>query len=88
MGATAHRCRWYGIAGSERIPRNRHMRGRDWGWDAECSCGWRTRTGGAIEARIREAIEDHRREADQATPEFRTCTACGDEWPVETEPCS
>lgn len=61
MTATeAHRIRWFARAGSERIPRRRGMRGRDWGWDAECSCGWATRTGGAIQARIREAIWWHR----------------------------
>lgn len=36
------------------------MAGRDWGWDAECSCGWNSRTGGAIQERVREAIADHR----------------------------
>lgn len=52
MTAAAHRIRWFGISDGERIPRNRHMRDRDWGWDVECSCGWRTRTGGAIAAYI------------------------------------
>lgn len=57
-----HRIRWYGIAvpSGERIPRTRAMPGRAWGWDAECSCGWRTRTGGAIQARIEDAIREHR----------------------------
>jgi hypothetical protein len=57
-----HRIRWFGIISGtgERVPRNRHMNGGDWGWDAECSCGWQTRTGGAIQERIREAIADHR----------------------------
>lgn len=59
----AHRISWFGRSGSEWIPRNKHMRGRDWGWDARCSCGWETRTGGAIQERIREAVQDHRREA-------------------------
>lgn len=58
---TAHRVRWYGRDGSDvRVPRNRHMNGGDWGWDAVCSCGWQTRTGGAIQERIREAIWSHR----------------------------
>lgn len=55
-----HRIRWFGISGGERIPRNRHMRGGDWGWDVECSCGWRTRTGGAIQAYVRGLVWQHR----------------------------
>lgn len=58
-----HSIRWYGVAEGERIPRNRFMRGGDWGWEAVCSCGWTTRTGGAIEARIREAVADHKHAA-------------------------
>lgn len=63
----AHRVRWFGVipgpGNCERVPRNRMMNGRDWGWDATCSCGWETRTGGAIQQRIREAISEHRQEA-------------------------
>lgn len=60
-----HRVRWFGIVPGtgERIPRNGSMNGRDWGWDVECSCGWHTRTGGAIQERIRDEIHCHRREA-------------------------
>lgn len=65
---TGHHVRWFGIASGEKIPRTRHMNGRDWGWDAECSCGWRTRTGGAIQERIRDEIRGHRREALKDTP--------------------
>lgn len=61
MTDAAHRVRWFARdGGPDRIPRNRHMNGRDWGWDATCSCGWETRTGGAIQERIREAIAEHR----------------------------
>lgn len=56
-----HRIRWFGIASGERIPRNPSMNGRDWGWDVSCSCGWETRTGGAIQERIREAVQHHLR---------------------------
>jgi hypothetical protein len=55
-----HTIRWYGIAEGESFPRNRYMRGGDWGWDVTCSCGWKSRTGGAIEARIREAVAEHK----------------------------
>lgn len=60
---SAFRIRWYGIGASNgvqfREPRNRYMAGRDWGWDATCSCGWDSHTGGAIEARVREEVQDH-----------------------------
>lgn len=56
-----HSIRWVAVsADTGRIPRNRFMAGRDWGWDATCSCGWDSRTGGAIQQRVREAIADHR----------------------------
>lgn len=63
-----HTIKWWGVdpASRERIPRNRHMNGRDWGWDATCSCGWDSRTGGAIQERVREAIADHKRWPDDA----------------------
>lgn len=69
---TTHRVRWFGILpDGERVPRTRYMNGRDWGWDVECSCGWVTRTGGAIQERIREEIADHRLNvAIEALPPF------------------
>ena len=61
-----HRIRWYArVTPSDEypdgyLPRGPYMRGRDWGWDARCSCGWRSATGGAIQQRIREAIAEHK----------------------------
>lgn len=55
-----HTVRWFGVSGHERVPRNKQMRGRDWGWDAVCSCGWDSRTGGAIQERVREAVAEHK----------------------------
>lgn len=62
-----HRVRWYGVSPVDRalIPRNRHMNGGDWGWEAKCSCGWETRTGGAIQERIREDIAMHKLEVSR-----------------------
>lgn len=59
-----HRTRWFGIVPGtgEKIPRNGIMRGRDWGWDVKCNCGWATHTGGAIEARVREEVRAHHRD--------------------------
>ena len=57
------RIRWFGVGSANgvkfREPRNSGMHGRDWGWDATCSCGWDSHTGGAIQERVREAVSDH-----------------------------
>jgi len=61
---STHTTRWYGVAGDgELVPRNRHMRGGDWGWVAVCSCGERF-GGGQIEARVREEVASHRWDVD------------------------
>lgn len=59
MSATAHRIRWWVYAGDERIPYEASMRGQ-WGFDATCSCGWDSRTGGAIRPRVREYVQEHK----------------------------
>lgn len=30
-------------------------------WEAKCSCGWETKTGGAIKASVQRDVEDHKR---------------------------
>jgi hypothetical protein len=61
-----HRIKWFVYAVSwdrsrvERLPHVASMRGSWDGWDAECSCGWASRTGGAIKARVSEAVADHK----------------------------
>lgn len=71
-----HRMTWWGVipnaaghaenagdhdAGRDlRVPRTRHMRGGDWGWDVTCTCGWDSRIGGGTQAAVRRAIWDHR----------------------------
>jgi len=61
-----HRISWFVYASngsrSERLRRTATMRGRWDGWDAECSCGWGTHTGGAIKERVWEAVIDHKLE--------------------------
>lgn len=61
-----HKISWFAYAnawdGSSRV-RLRHsasMRGSWDGWDAECTCGWASHTGGAIKARVAEAVADHK----------------------------
>lgn len=58
--AVKHQIRWFVYAGGQKLPREATMRGSWDGWDAECSCGWGTRTGGAIVTRVREAVADHK----------------------------
>lgn len=60
MEATTHRIRWFVWAGGEKLPRESTMRGSWDGWDAECSCGWQSRTGGMIKARVAEAVRRHK----------------------------
>lgn len=55
----APRIRWWVYAGAERIPRTAMMRGL-WGYDATCSCGWDSRTGGAVERYVREQVWLHK----------------------------
>lgn len=62
-----HRIRWWvysvGSSGQPvRIRYERTMRGQ-WGFDATCSCGWDSRTGGAIRPRVREYVADHKWDA-------------------------
>lgn len=55
-----HRARWFVYSGGERIPHTAQMRGHWPGWDVECSCGWKTKTGGAIRASVENDLWDHR----------------------------
>lgn len=49
---------WYGYFGAERVRLSRWM--RPTGYDATCSCGWDSRTGGAIRACIQREIYSHK----------------------------
>jgi hypothetical protein len=51
--------KWFVYAGAEKIRYNASMRGT-WGFDAECSCGWQSRTGGAIKASVLEEVKWHK----------------------------
>lgn len=59
MTATEHRITWFAYAGGERIRRTASMRGT-WGYDAVCSCGWDTRTGGATKRYITDEVSLHK----------------------------
>lgn len=51
--------KWFVWSMGQMLPHDSSMRG-NWGWDAKCSCGWETRTGGAIKSNVREKVELHK----------------------------
>ena len=54
-----HRISWFVWADGEKIPHTSGMRGT-WGHDARCSCGWETRTGGAVKSYVQRLVDDHK----------------------------
>jgi uncharacterized protein YndB with AHSA1/START domain len=54
-----HRATWFVCAGRERIRHTASMRG-SWGYDVTCSCGWDSRTGGAVRSYVAGKLLDHR----------------------------
>ena len=58
-GMTGHRATWWVYAGTERIRHTAAMRG-SWGYDVTCSCGWDSKTGGALRRYVAGKLEDHR----------------------------
>ncbi len=63
--AEGHRIRWFvwgwtPDAGSRQmIPRTAKMRGL-WGYDVECSCGWKSLTGGATRRYVEGRVFIHK----------------------------
>lgn len=58
--AETHKVRWFVYAGGEKMPRESTMRGAWDGYDAECSCGWKSRTGGAVKRAVTDAVRSHK----------------------------
>lgn len=60
-----HRIKWFvwavGNGRKEKLPHTASMRGT-WGYDAECSCGWQSRTGGAVKRSVENMVADHKLE--------------------------
>lgn len=54
-----HKIRHFVVVDGELFPRESTMRG-SWGCEAKCSCGWWTRTGGAVLSFIRAAVKSHK----------------------------
>ena len=51
--------KWFAVSMGERIPATKSMRGT-WGWDATCSCGWDSKTGGAIRSSVEQDVRLHK----------------------------
>jgi hypothetical protein len=54
--------KWFVWSAGEKMPRTSSMRGT-WGYDAECSCGYETKTGGGVRTWVADLMEDHKRTA-------------------------
>lgn len=52
-----------GLGGVEKMRHSNTMRG-NWGWDATCSCGWETRSGGALQSYIKREVWWHKLSAE------------------------
>ena len=51
--------KWFVVDNNVKYPREASMCGT-WSYDVECSCGWRTVTGGAVKSWIYDAIVTHK----------------------------
>jgi hypothetical protein len=51
--------KWFVYAGGQKIRYESSMRGT-WGYDAECSCGWETKTGGGTLASVERSVKGHK----------------------------
>ena len=58
--STAHKISWFVVVDRELIPRQATMVGSGWGYEVKCSCGWTTRTGGAVKSYITAEARFHK----------------------------
>lgn len=65
---SAHRITWWVWAGNQRIRRTAIMRGM-WGYDASCSCGWKTVTGGATRRYVERQVWMHKFNVQNGCPQ-------------------
>lgn len=74
-----HTIRWYvwawnGTGPAERLPHTATMRGT-WGWDAECTCGWGSHTGGATRTSVRADVASHKWDVGHADEDTQAAAA-------------
>lgn len=63
MSNDTHKVSWFVYVDGKLIPRTAAMRGT-WGYEAQCSCGWATHTGGAVYRYINTEIRFHKEYPD------------------------
>lgn len=66
MTTTPHRISWFVYVGRDRIRHTATMRGL-WAYDATCSCGWDSRTGGAVRSYIQGEVDYHKFQVECGT---------------------
>jgi hypothetical protein len=52
--------KWFVYAGEEKIAYQSSLRGT-YGYDATCSCGWESKTGGGVRTWVKDLVETHKR---------------------------
>ena len=69
MSTERHTIRWIAYTADGPEPRRAHHQARTgyYAFDATCSCGWESFTGGAISVRVAEAVAEHKAHAEFLT---------------------
>jgi hypothetical protein len=53
--------KWFVYSMGEKLSRTASMRGAWDGYDFECSCGYQSKTGGALKTYVTDMMEQHKR---------------------------
>lgn len=59
VSETKVQIKWFVWSEDVKMRREASMRGT-WGWDAECSCGWSTKTGGGTYPSVAAEVNKHK----------------------------
>lgn len=59
-GGKTHTIRWHAYVDGQRTRRTSAMKDGDYAWDATCSCGWDSGTGGATYKSVNDAVQVHK----------------------------
>lgn len=60
--ATKHSIRWWAYIDRGRSRRTSSMKDNEFRWDATCSCGWDSGTGGAAMGEVDKMAQEHKRD--------------------------
>lgn len=53
--------KWFVYSMGQKLPKTSSMRGAWDGYDFECSCGFQSKTGGAVKSCVEDLVENHKR---------------------------